>query len=115
MSEQTNCDLCGKRCPIGSFGCDRGERAYGQASGKSRSAVADGGLDGLAAKLVEVGRVTSIKASHIQAAGKNPDVMFGVLDEDDVAQLESLLDKLQAGWDAAHAAHRGGHPHRGRR
>ena len=28
-TERTNCDLCEKHCPVGAFGCGRGERAYG--------------------------------------------------------------------------------------
>ncbi|MGN0960082.1 MAG: hypothetical protein ACI4OC_04985 [Coriobacteriales bacterium] len=32
-TERTNCDLCEKHCPVGAFGCGRGERAYGGQDG----------------------------------------------------------------------------------
>ena len=102
MGKQANCDLCDKHCPIGSFGCGRGEHAYGDASREAAEAIA---LGGLAGKLVQAGRIAGIKASHIKAAGKDPNAMFDVLGADDKATFDELLGKLQAGWDEMHAAH----------
>lgn len=107
--ERSSCDLCEKRCPVGSFGCGRGERAYG-------SGARDEGtrLEGLPGKLAEAARIAQIKGAHISAAGKEPVVMFDVIPSEDAAQLEALLDKLLTAWEQAHEAHhhgRGGHRH----
>ncbi|MGN0077167.1 MAG: hypothetical protein ACI36V_00080 [Coriobacteriales bacterium] len=107
--ERSTCDLCEKRCPVGSFGCGRGERAYGMGARDDEPR-----LEGLAGKLAEAGRIAQIKGAHISAAGKEPGVMFDVIPGEDAAQLELLLDKLLAAWEQAHAARhhgRGGHRH----
>lgn len=104
--ERSNCDLCENRCPVGSFGCGRGERAYG-------SGARDEGqrLEGLPGKLAEAGRIAQIKGERISAAGKEPGVMFDVIPSEDAAQLEALLDELLAAWEQAHAArHHPGKP-----
>lgn len=122
---QQTCGLCEKNCPVEALGCGRGERAFGAQAGEGRAAGGEhrgehgrggrprGGepaegavqLEGLAGKLAEAGRVAQIKGAHITAAGKSADAMFGVLGDEDAAQLEALLDKLLAAWRQAHAAH----------
>lgn len=106
MAEKTHCDICENHCPVDALGCGRGERAYGAAS---QEAAVNETFGGLAGKLAEVGTAVRIKGDHIRSrAGKDPDVMFEVLSEDERAELEVLLDKLQEGWRAHHATHRGG-------
>ncbi|MGN0072425.1 MAG: hypothetical protein ACI36W_01285 [Coriobacteriales bacterium] len=110
--DRTNCDLCDKRCPVEALGCGRGERAYGEHPDEAGQQ-----FEGLAGKLIEAGRIAQIKGAHISAAGKDPSAMFRVMNAEDAAQLEALLDKLLIAWEQAHAARHGhnatGRPHRG--
>ena len=60
----------------------------------------------LVRKLSISGQVAEHKSEKLQEHGESEDAILAVLSEGERAQLDSILDKLQAAWLQDHKAHR---------
>jgi len=118
MKLPQNCPMCHNQCPSGALKGGRG-RAYFEAlrngetpSEPQRSRERTQSENPLVRLLASCGRTAEHRSERVREHGADEAQMFQCLTENERAELQRILEKLDETWREEHAKHHGDHGHR---
>lgn len=106
-----HCNQCHNQCPADQLRCGRG-KAYFEAikNGETPQVRKEPESDTPLVRLLSrCGQAASHKSERMRAHGKDDSEMFHPLSQDEQAQLQNLLTKLETTWQEEHRKHHGSH------
>ena len=105
-----NCNQCPNGCPADDLHCNKG-KAYFERLKNGEEAVLLPSDNPLVKLLTACAKVAGHKSVKMREHGADESSMFKCLSDEEQAQLQSLLSKLQKTWKEDHERHHKAHKH----